>query len=163
MADFATLTARVPKDVRDGFAQLAEARQTTPSALLRGLVEAELAGRPAAEVGAVEAAVAAELAARDADPGGARAQAALILARRLDRSPTAGAATSGELRRWLADLLPPEVGEFDPVGCLRLSAFLKGRGWRLADEDGALFDLTDLDRDARWAMITAVNRGVRSG
>jgi hypothetical protein len=101
------MATKVPPAVRDDFFALAKRRNITPSALLRALVERELAGGADGEqAGEVEAAVLAELTDRGADVASARSQMAVNLARRMDRVPTSGAPNAAQLRILLAELAP---------------------------------------------------------
>lgn len=138
-----TVAARVPGPVRDDFAALAKRQGTTPSALLRRLVERHLAGASDGdEQGEVESAVRAELIERLGDVEGARAATALNLARRMDRVPTSGAANAAQLRQLLAELVPvARSGEFDPLVMIRLLALLKKHGFTVANAAGRPFTL----------------------
>lgn len=155
-----TITARLPKDLRDQFAALAKRRNLTPSRLLRSLVDQELAGRPDDVIGDVERAVSDELTDRDQDHTSARAAAALNLARRIDRDPTAGAANVSQLRALLADLAPAvQVPEFDIVHWLRLSHQFRRRGWQVVDETGHRFDVHEVDEALRGQVFAEINQG----
>ena len=157
-----TLTTKLPRDLREQFAALAKRRNLTTSALLRSLVDRELAGRPDDVVGDVERAVFDELTDRDQDHTSARAAAALNMARRLDRDPTAGAANAAQLRALLADLAPTtQLPAFDGVHWLRLSHQFRRRGWLVVDETGHRFDIGDVDDALRTQVFAELGEGVR--
>lgn len=102
----AAVSTKPPVGMRDKLAALARRRNVTPSALIRGLVEAFLAGSiDDGEVGGVERAVRAEFEDSEVGPG-SRPAMAVNLARRMDRDPTAGAANARELR-WFLTVVPP--------------------------------------------------------
>jgi len=132
------MATKLPKGLRDAFVALAKRRNLTPSALLRRLVEFELAGRPDDVVGEVEAAVRAEITERYGDLTASRSAAAVNLARRMDRDPTSGAPNAAQLRLLLADLTPSVDGraEIDRLDALRLSAQLSQRGLKLVTIGG---------------------------
>jgi hypothetical protein len=100
------VSAKIPVPWRDKLAALARRRNVTPSALIRGLVEAFLAGSiDDGDVGDVERAVRSEFEDNEVGPG-SRPAMAVNLARRMDRDPTSGAANARELR-WLLTALKP--------------------------------------------------------
>lgn len=135
-----TVAAKIPPALRDEFAALAKRRGVTSSALLRRLVEHELAGAPDGEVaGEVEHAVRAEISERFGEVSEARAAAAVNLARRMDRTPTSGAANAAQLRALLAELAPTASGDFDQLTMIRLQRTLKLHGFRVVDDDGREF------------------------
>jgi hypothetical protein len=156
-----TLATKLPTGSRDAFVGLAKRRNLTPSALLRTLVDRELAGRPDDVVGEVERATAAELVGRGYDESSARGAAALNLARRLDRDPTAGAANAAQLRALLTEMVPlVAVPEFTWLSWIRLSRAFKQRGWQVIDADGNQFTLVGTDRAEVTKIIDAVVGGV---
>jgi hypothetical protein len=146
------MATKLPVPLRDAFAALAKRRNVTPSALLRRLVEHELAGAPDGDVpGEVETAVRAEVAERIGDVDGARAAAAVNLARRMDRDPTSGAQNAAQLRLLLEQLVPTlaQSTSFDILSWLRLSHQLRQRGYRLTNGPGVeLVELPEWERDA---------------
>jgi hypothetical protein len=125
------VATKVPAALRDEFAALAKRRGVTPSALLRALVEHELAGAPDGDdAGEVERAVRAEIAERYGDVSEARAATAVNLARRMDRAPTSGAQNAAQLRVLLAELAPMVGADgFDPLKMIRLQARLRRNGF----------------------------------
>ncbi|HZX05675.1 hypothetical protein [Kribbella sp.] len=130
----AVLATKIPASLKDSFESLAKLRTMTPSALLRRLVEDELAGAPDYLQGQVERATAAHLAAYGIDESNARGMAALNMARRVDRDPVAGAANTAQLRGLLSELVPVNRDQdFNVLQRLRLRAALKLRGWAHAD------------------------------
>lgn len=137
----ATVSTKLPAGLQQEFAALAKRRGVTASALLRRLVEHELAGAPDGDAaGEVESSVRGELEAAGIELDMARPAAALNLARRMDRSPTAGAANAQQLRALLTELVPvSRDGVFDPLMMLRLQAKLKRRGFHVVDKDGRPF------------------------
>jgi hypothetical protein len=149
---FSTLTTKLPVELRDAFAALAKRRNLSASALLRSLVDRELAGRPDHVVGDVEKAVADELSERGRDHTSAGA-AALNMARRIDRDPTAGAANTSQLRAPLAELVPVQTTVFDRLDWLKLSSEFKRHGWRVVDGEGRRFDLVQVEHATRDYLI----------
>ena len=105
----AAVSTKLPVPTRDKLAALARRRNVTPSALIRSLVEAFLAGSiDDGEVGDVERAVRSEFEDSEVGPG-SRPAMAINLARPMDRDPTLGAANARELRWLLTALkLPPD-------------------------------------------------------
>jgi hypothetical protein len=159
----ATIATKLPATLRDAFADLAKRRRLTPSRLLRSLVERELAGGPDDDgPGEVETATVAELTDRGADLSGARAAAAVNLARRMDRDPTSGAPNAAQLRQLLGELSPVLTsGDFDELTWIRLSASFRLRGWHLVDEHGQSFAASDVPPVQRDAIIAEIAGGRR--
>lgn len=120
--------------MKEDFEALSRRRVMTPSALLRRLVEEELAGKADWERGEVEQATAAQLETYGIESSNARAAAALNMARRIDRDPTAGAANTGQLRALLSELGPATPAhDLNGLQFVRLRAALKLRGWSHED------------------------------
>lgn len=162
MDKLVTMATKLPGRLRDTFADLAKSRQMTPSALMRGLVERELAGGADGTTGEVEAAVGAEIVERGHAVTSARAATALNLARRMDRDPTSGAANALQLQRLLTELVPIErpLG-FDQVAMLRLQGQLKQAGFLIVSEDavfdpGSRFKVNDDWRPVFESCVTGV-------
>ncbi|WP_327633667.1 hypothetical protein OHB24_27150 [Kribbella sp. NBC_00482] len=150
---FAVLSAKLPAEIKELFEQLAERRSLTPSALLKRLVEAELAGRADYEVGEVEAATRSTLEVRGVPLDGALAASALNVARRLDRDPSSGPANSAQHQRLMRELAPSATTEeLDQLGLLRLTLSLRRRGWSLTDGIDR-FQFTDLEAAEREALL----------
>lgn len=137
---FVAVATKIPAELREEFAALAKRRSVTPSALLRALIEHELAGAPdGGEAGEVERAVRAEIAERFGDVSEARAAAAVNLARRMDRSPASGAQNAAQLRSLLAELVPVATDGFDKLVMIRLLHVLRTHGFRVVDDEGRAF------------------------
>ncbi|WP_432886801.1 hypothetical protein ACQPYH_04190 [Kribbella sp. CA-245084] len=146
-----TMATKLPTASKEAFEALARRRNVTPSALLRRLVEGELAGRADWDRGEVERSTAEQLELYGGDP--ARSAAALNLARRLDRDPTAGAANAAQWRLLLSELIPVRSdGDVDAVTLMRFAVAFRRRGWRLSDDVGS-FDLGTLDAATRAALV----------
>lgn len=153
----AVLSAKLPVELKDLFEQLAARRNLTPSALLKRLVEAEIAGRADYEVGDVEAATRSTLEDRGVSLETALAASALNVARRLDRDPSSGPANSAQHQRLMLALAPPTGSDaFDGVSLLRLSVGLRRRGFSLVDESGVLCDVGTLPAPLRAALLDEV-------
>jgi hypothetical protein len=153
----ATMATKLAGSVRDDFVELAKRRNVTPSALLRALVERELAGGADGEqAGEVETAVLAEIGDRGVDVESARAQVAVNLARRMDRVPTSGAPNAAQLRLLLAELVPYGASSIDVVLWLRMCAQFRRRGWRIIDESGTAFDMISVDHLERDLIVSTV-------
>lgn len=129
-----TMATKLPTATKQAFEALAKRRVMTASSLLRRLVEEELSGKPDWDRGEVEQATAAQLEAYGTGGSNARGQAALNMARRIDRDPVAGAANVAQLRALLTELVPVHRSEdFNALQRLRLRAALKLRGWSHED------------------------------
>lgn len=159
-----TMSTKLPAALRDAFVALAKARGMTSSALLRRLIELELAGAPDGEQpGEVECAVRDEITERLGDVTGARAATAVNLARRMDRDPTSGAQNASQLRFLLGEIAPPAKPgpAVDFLVWLKISREFKYRNWEIVDEDGDRFALSGIDRDVARAIMAAVSGGVK--
>lgn len=164
MESVVTMSTKLPASLRDQFVALGKIRGVTASALLRRLVELELAGAPDGEQpGEVECAVRDEITERLGDVTGARAATAVNLARRMDRDPTSGAQNAGQLRHLLGEIAPPAKPgpAVDGLVWLKLSREFKYRNWQLVDEDGDRFALSGVDRGVAQAIMAAVSGGVK--
>ena len=125
------VSTKIPVPWRDKLAALARRRNVTPSALIRSLVEAFLAGSfDDGEMGDVERAVRAEFADGEVGPG-SRPAMAVNLARRMDRDPTSGAANARELRWLLTALKPPPDPEVNFLDELRAKHVLRQLGYTI--------------------------------
>lgn len=129
---YTTVSAKVPVDLAERFADYAESQLLSTSALLRQAMDRTLTDAAGADpVGLVEASLL-----REMESAGWRVAnetmvaAALNLARRLDTDAANGAALAGQLRSIVEAMRPdPLVEKFDMVDEFRARRVLKLAGW----------------------------------
>lgn len=157
---FTTRATKVPVEIAHALDALAEDRLMTPSALLRELVGAAVAGEvgngSTAAPGSVEAGVVVEIERAGYYGSEARVAAALNLARRVDTDPTNGAPNVSQLRALLDDLVGGRnAAVFDRTSWARLARRLRLAGFVVTEAaTGRRFDpLMDWPEDGFEGLL----------